>query len=54
MDQTMGAIGIVLFCFAAFVAMAFYQNHKNQKLRRLCIRRSFGNLPDREYDLDEY
>lgn len=54
MDQTMGAIGIVLLCFVAFVAMALYQNHKNQKLRKICIQRGFGKLPEREYNLDEY
>ena len=50
----MGAIGIVLLCFVAFVAMALYQNHKNQKLRKICIQRGFGKLPEREYNLDEY
>lgn len=54
MSETIGVAGAVIVCFLIFLVFAFYQNYKNQKLRKLRIRRSFGTVPDREYDLTEY
>ena len=54
MEETVAAVITVAAAFFLFVIFAWYHNYKNMKLRKLQIRRSYGKLPEREYDLNEY
>ncbi len=54
MNETIAAIGVVLAAFFLFIIFAFYQNYKNKQLRKLRVRKGYGKLPEREYDLTEY